>query len=40
MASVSVAEEDRIIYISSDMFKIYGHVLNESDGIRLQKKIF
>lgn len=40
MASVSVAEEDRIIYISSDMFKIYEHGLNEPDGIRLQKKIF
>lgn len=40
MVSVSVVEEDRIIYISADMFKIYEHGLSEPDGIRLQKKIF
>ncbi len=37
MVSVSVVEEDRIIYISSDMFKLYEQVLREPDGIRLKK---
>ena len=37
MVSVSVVEEDRIIYISSDMFKLYEQALSESDGIRLKK---
>lgn len=37
MVSVSVVEEDRIIYISSDMFKLYEQGLSEPDGIRLKK---
>ena len=37
MVSVSVVEEDRIIYISSDMFKLYEQWLSEPDGIRLKK---
>ena len=35
--SVSVVEEDRIIYISSDMFKLYEQGLSEPEGIRLHK---
>ena len=37
MVSVSVVGEDRIIYISSDMFKLYEQGLSEPDGIRLKK---
>ena len=37
MVSVSVVEEERIIYISSDMFKIYEQGLREPKGIRLKK---
>lgn len=37
MVSVSVVEEDRIIYISYDMFKLYEQGLSEPDGIRLKK---
>lgn len=37
MVSVSVVEEDRIIYISSDMFKLYEQALSEPDEIRLKK---
>ena len=37
MVGVSVVEEDRIIYISSDMFKLYEQALSEPDGIRLKK---
>ena len=37
MVSVSVVREDRIIYISSDMFKLYEQGLSEPDGIRLKK---
>ena len=37
MVSVSVVEEDRIIYISSDMFKLYEQGLSEPEGIRLKK---
>lgn len=37
MVSVSVVEEDRIIYISYDMFKLYERGLSEHDGIRLKK---
>lgn len=40
MVSVSVVEEDRIIYISSDMFKLYEQGLSEPDGIILKKKFF
>ena len=40
MVSVSVVEEDRIIYISSDMFKLYEQGLSEPDGIILKKKLF
>lgn len=37
MVSVSVVEENRIIYISSDMFKLYEQGLSEPEGIRLKK---
>jgi len=37
MISVSVVEEDRIIYISSDMFKLYEQGLSDPEGIRLKK---
>lgn len=40
MVSVSVCEEDRIIYISKDMFKIYEQGLSEPDGIKIQKTFF
>lgn len=37
MVSVSVIEEDHIIYISSDMFKLYERSLSESEGIKLRR---
>lgn len=40
MVSVSVVEEDRIIYISNDMFKLYEQGLSEPEGIKLKKTIF
>ena len=40
MVSVSVVEEDRIIYISKDMFKIYEQGLSESNGIQLKRTFF
>lgn len=40
MVSVSVVEEDRIIYISKDMFKIYERGLSEPDGIQLKRTFF
>lgn len=40
MVSVSVVEEDRIIYISSDMFKLYEQGLSEPEGIKLKKTFF
>ena len=40
MVSVSVVEEDRIIYISKDMFKLYEKGLSEPEGIELRKKIY
>lgn len=40
MVSVSVVEEDRIIYISSDMFKLYEQGLSEPEGIKLRKNFF
>ena len=40
MVSVSVVGEDRIIYISSDMFKLYEQGLSEPDGIRLKKEFY
>lgn len=40
MVSVSVVEEDRIIYISSDMFKLYEQGLSEPEGIKLRKTFF
>lgn len=40
MVSVSVVGEDRIIYISSDMFKLYEQGLSEPDGIRLKRVLF
>ena len=38
MVTVSVVKEDRIIYISKEMFKLYEHGLSEVDGIELRKK--
>jgi hypothetical protein len=40
MVSVSVVSEDRIIYISQDMFKLYEQALSEPDGIELRKGFF
>lgn len=40
MVSVSVVEEDRIIYISNDMFILYEQGLSEPEGIKLKKTIF
>lgn len=40
MVSVSVVEEDRIIYISYDMFKLYERGLSEHDGVRLKRALF
>ena len=40
MVSVSVVKEDRIIYISKDMFKIYEQGLSEPDGIQLKRTFF
>ena len=37
MVSVSVVEEDRIIYISKDMFKLYEKGLSEPEGIELRR---
>ena len=39
MVSVSVIEEDRIIYISEDKFKLYEKGLTESEGIELRKTL-
>ncbi len=40
MVSVSVVEEDRIIYISKDMFKLYEKGLSEPEGIELRRTFF
>ena len=40
MVSVSVVKEDRIIYISKDMFKLYEKGLSEPEGIELRKTFF
>ncbi|MGN0163758.1 MAG: DEAD/DEAH box helicase [Candidatus Ornithomonoglobus sp.] len=40
MVSVSVVEKDRIIYISTDMFKLYEQGLSEPEGIVLRKDFF
>ena len=40
MVSVSVVEEDRIIYISSDMFKLYEQGLSEPEGIKICKNFY
>ncbi|MGI6654110.1 MAG: AAA domain-containing protein [Christensenellales bacterium] len=37
MVSVSVVEEDRIIYISNNMFKLYEQGLSEPEGIELRR---
>ena len=36
MVSVSVVKEDRIIYISQDMFKLYEMALSEPEGIEIR----
>ena len=40
MVSVSVVEEDRIIYMSKGMFKLYEKGLSKPDGIELRKTFF
>lgn len=40
MVSVSVAEEDRIIYIAKDMFKLYEKGLSEPEGIEVRRTFF
>ena len=40
MVSVSVVEEDRIIYIAKDMFKLYEKGLSEPEGIVLKRTFF
>ena len=40
MVSVSVVPEDRIIYISKDMLKLYEQALSEPDGIEIRKGFF
>ena len=40
MVSVSVVEEDRIIYLSKDMFKLYEKGLSEPEGIELRRSFF
>ena len=40
MVSVSVVEEDRVIYISADMFKLYEQGLSEPEGIKLRRTFF
>ena len=40
MVSVSVVKEDRIIYISEDMFMLYEQSLSEPEGIELRKGFF
>ena len=40
MISVSVVEEDRIIYIAKDMLKLYEKGLSEPEGIELRKTFF
>jgi hypothetical protein len=37
MVSVSVVEEERIIYISNNMFKLYEQGLSEPEGIELRR---
>lgn len=39
MVSVSVVKEDRIIYMSKDMFKLYERGLSEPDGIELRRTL-
>lgn len=40
MVSVSVVEEDRIIYMAKDIFKLYEKGLHEPEGIELRKNFF
>ena len=40
MVSVSIVKDDRIIYISRDMFKLYEKELSEPKGIELRKIFF
>lgn len=40
IVSVSVVEEDRIIYVSSDTLKVYGQGFNTPEGITLRKTLF
>ena len=37
MITVSVVQEDRIIYISKDMFKLYEQGLSDPDGIEVRR---
>ena len=40
MVSVSVVEEDRIIYISKGIFKLYEQGLSDPDGIEIRRNFF
>ncbi len=40
MVSVSVVEEDLIIYMSKDMFMLYEKGLSEPDGIELRRSLY
>ena len=40
MVTVSVVEEDRIIYIEKSMFKQYERGLSEPEGIELRRTIY
>jgi len=40
MISVSVVEEDRIIYIFADMYKLYEEGLGDPDGIVIRRNFF
>lgn len=40
MVSVSVVEEDKIIYMAKDMFKLYENGLSEPEGIELRRTFF
>lgn len=40
MVSVSVDEEDRIIFIAKDMFKLYEKGLSEPEGIEVRRTFF
>lgn len=40
LIGVSVVEEDRIIYMDKDVFRVYEKSLNEPEGIKLIRASF